>query len=84
MSGKLDIGGVVALFIGAFILFTLVNALYGTVNDAVVTLNDTMYTAGNETAGSMVVYGWTILQYVVGLGALIIGAKWLTSKAKGL
>jgi hypothetical protein len=81
---KLDIGGVVALFIGVFILFTLVEALYGTVNTAVDTLNATMTDAGYSTAGNMVVYGWKIMQYVVGLGALIIGAKWLTSKAKGL
>lgn len=81
---SLDIGGVVALFISAFILFTLVEALYGVVDTAVTNLNATMTEAGNGTAGSMVIYGWEILQYAVGLVALIVGAKWLSNKAKGL
>lgn len=84
MSSKLDIGGIVSLFIGAFILFTLVEALYGTVNTSVDKLNETMTTAGYDTSGNMVVYGWKIMQYVVGLGALILGATWLTKKAKSL
>lgn len=81
---NLDIGSIVALFIGVFILFTLVDALYSTVNDAVTALNETMTTGGYATAGNMVIYGWKILQYVVGLGALIIGAKVLVDKAKSL
>ena len=84
MAKKLDIGGVVSLFIAVFVLFTIVEALYGTVNSSVNTMNDTMTTAGYTTAGNIVVYGWRIIQYVLGLGALIVGAKWLTSKAKGL
>jgi len=84
MSKGLDIGGILTLFIGVFVLFTLVDALYSTVNTSVTTLNATMHTSGYATAGNMVVYGWKILQYVVGLGALIIGAKVLVSKAKGM
>jgi len=80
----LDIGGILTLFIGVFVLFTLVNALYSTINDAVVNLNVTMTEAGNETSGNMVIQGWTILQYVIGLGALIVGAKVLVDKAKGI
>lgn len=84
MGSKLDIGGIVSLFLGVFVLFTLVDALYGTVNTAVVNLNTTMTDGGYATSGTMVIYGWKILQYVVGLGALIVGAKVLIDKSKGL
>lgn len=85
MSSKgLDIGGIVGLFLGVFVLFTLVDALYGTVNTAVTNLNKTMADGGYGTSGTMVIYGWKILQYVVGLGALIVGAKVLIDKAKGI
>lgn len=84
MALKLDVGGVLTLFISAFILFTIAESLYGIVNTAVSNLNITMTTAGYATAGNMVVYGWRIIQYVVGLGVLIVGAKWLTDKAKGM
>ena len=80
----LDIGQIVGLFIGVFILFTIAEALYSTVNTAVSTLNVTMTTSGYGTSGNIVIYAWRIMQYVVGLGALVIGAKWLTGKAKGL
>jgi hypothetical protein len=80
----LDIGGILSLFIGIFVLFTLVDALYSTVNTAVSNLNITMTTGGYGTSGNMVIYGWKILQYVVGLGALIVGAKVLVDKAKEL
>ena len=81
---KLDIGGVISLFIAVFVLFTIADALYSTVNDSVNQLNTTMFNAGYTTSGAIVVYGWRIVQYVLGLGALIVGAKWLTDKAKGL
>jgi hypothetical protein len=82
MGTGLDVGGILKLFISVFVLFTLVDALYSTVNTSVVNLNATMTTAGHATAGNMVIYGWKILQYVVGLGALIVGAKVLVDKAK--
>jgi hypothetical protein len=82
MGKGLDVGGILTLFISVFVLFTLVDALYSTINDSVVNLNATMTTAGHGTAGNMVIYGWKILQYVVGLGALIVGAKVLVDKAK--
>ena len=46
MAKGLDIGGILTLFISAFVLFTIVDALYDTVNTAVSNMNVTMTTAG--------------------------------------
>lgn len=96
---KVEVGTIVSLMIGFFVLFLIVEALYGTVNDTVNTLNTTMTCTGGvnvsacesntppftvgayRTAGNLVVYGWRLLQYVIGLGALVLGAMVIMKKA---
>jgi len=84
MAAKVGISEIVGLMIGFFVLFLIVEALYSTVNDAVTDLNTTMYNAGNTTAGVLVVRGWEVFQYVIGLGALILGGTVIVKKAKSL
>ena len=84
MATKIGISEIVGLMIGFFVLFLVVEALYGTVNDAVNDLNTTMHTEGYETAGTLVVRGWQVFQYVIGLGALILAGAVIVKKAKSL
>jgi len=81
---SVGISEIVSLMIGFFVLFLIVEAIYSTVNDAVDNLNSTMTTAGYDTAGNLVVYGWKVFQYVVGLGALILAGTVIVKKAKSL
>ncbi len=78
---SVDTKGIVKMFIGIFVLFVIVNAIYGTVNQSVTDLNDTMTAAGNPTEGNLVVRGWQILQLVLGVGAILLGAKELQKRA---
>ncbi len=84
MATNVGISEIVSLMIGFFVLFLIVEALYSTVNDAVVALNATMTDAGNQTAGTLVIRGWQVFQYVVGLGALILAGTVIVKKAKSL
>ena len=81
---KVDIKGVLALFLGVFVLFTIVNAVYGLINTAVEALNVTMTTAGHASEGALVITGWGILQLIIGVGAVILGGSWLMKQADGL
>lgn len=83
-SKKVDVGMIVGMALGVFILFTILNAIYGTVNTSVSSLNDTMTTAGNSAGGNLVVTGWTIFQYLFGLGVLILAGAWLVKKAQAI
>lgn len=82
--GKVDIKTTVMLFIGVFVLFTVVNAIFSTTNTAVTTLNETMNTAGYTTEGNLVVTGFQVLILVLGLGAVILGAKTIMEHANKL
>jgi len=84
MASKVGISEILTLMIGFFVLFLVVEALYSTVNDAVDSLNSTMTTAGYSTAGNLVVYGWKVFQYVIGLGALILAGAVIVKKAKSI
>lgn len=84
MASKIGISEIVGLMIGFFVLFLVVEALYGTVNTSVNDLNTTMYNAGYTTAGTLVVRGWQVFQYVIGLGALILAGAVIVKKAKSL
>jgi len=84
MGTNVGIGEILSLMIGFFVLFLIVDALYSTVNTAVDNLNTTMTTAGYDTAGDLVVYGWKVFQYVIGLGALILAGTVIIKKAKSL
>jgi len=93
MSEKLEISQIVSLMIGFFVLFIIVEAIYTSIDDAVNNLNLTMGCGEDQncstdtpypTAGNLVVYGWKVFQYVVGLGALILAGMVIVKKAKSL
>jgi len=83
-KSKVEVGAIVGMALGVFILFTILNAIYGTVNTAVSELNVTMTTGGNLGGGNLVVTGWTIFQYLFGLGVLILAGAWLVKKAQSI
>lgn len=84
MASKLAVGEIVGLALGVFVLFTILNAIYGVVNTSIVNLNVTMTAAGSAAAGNLVVTGWTIFQYIFGLGVLILAGAFLVKKASSL
>jgi len=95
MAGKkVDVGVIVGMALGVFILFTILNAIYGTVNTSIQSMNHSM-TCTDEpyhnctggvgayaTAGTLVVTGWTIFGYLFGLGILVLAGAWLVKKAQ--
>jgi len=56
----------------------------GAVNSSACESGTPPYTEGDSTAGTLVVYGWKLLQYVIGLGALVLAVVVIKKKASEL
>lgn len=80
--GKVDVSGYIMIFIGVFLLMTVVNALFSTTNTAVTTLNSTFTTAGYTNEGNLLITGFQLVLLTVGLGMLIVGVAKVIKDAK--